>query len=284
MAAIPLSIVIGAPLAGILLEMDGTLGLAGWQWMFLIEGLPAVLLGFFVFFYLDDRPEQARWLTAEQKAWLSGKIRAEQNHARVQHRVGTVRSLAHPMVWALGLLSFVLQAGTYGLTFWIPQILKGLTGLSNVEIGLLSAIPYAGATVGMVLIGASSDRTGERFLHMAVPLFLAAIAFAVSALVSSPLPALVLFTIVAIGDYGCRGPFWSLPGRFLVGSAAAAGIAFINTLGALGGFAGAYAVGLLKTATGGFTAGLLLLGALLLAGAIAVLGMRGARTLAVRPA
>lgn len=284
MAAIPLSIVIGGPIAGLLLEMDGLLGLAGWQWLFLVEGLPAVLLGFVVFVYLDDRPEDARWLTDEQKTWLAGKIRSEQDHARTQHQVGIGRSLAHPMVWALGLISFVLQAGSYGLTLWMPQILKGLTGFSDLGVGLISAIPYAVAALVMVLAGAHSDRTGERFLHIAVPLFLAVIGFSASAVVASPLPALAMLTLAAVGDYGGRGPFWALPGRFLAGPAAAAGIALINTLGAIGGFVGPYAVGLFKTATGQFAAGLWMLAALMLAGAVAVLALRRARTLALAPA
>jgi ACS family tartrate transporter-like MFS transporter len=284
MAAIPLSIVVGGPIAGLLLEMDGALGLAGWQWLFLAEGLPAVLLGFVVFFYLDDRPEDARWLSDAQKAWLVGKIRSEQDHARTQHRVGIARSLAHPMVWALGLISFVLQAGSYGLTLWMPQILKGLTGLSDLGVGLISALPYAAAALVMVLAGAHSDRTGERFLHIAVPLFLAVIGFAASALVTSPLPALAMLSLAAIGDYGGRGPFWALPGRFLAGSAAAAGIALINTLGAIGGFVGPFAVGLLKSSTGEFAAGLWVLAALMFSGAVAVLGLRRARTLTLGPA
>jgi ACS family tartrate transporter-like MFS transporter len=284
MAAIPLSVVIGGPLAGLLLELDGKLGLGGWQWLFLVEGLPAVVLGGIVFFFLDDRPEQARWLTAEQKAWLVGKIRAEHDHARVQHGVGTLRSLAHPMVWALGIFCFVFQAGSYGLTLWVPQILKSLTGLSNLEVGMVSAVPYAAAALGMVLIGANSDRTGERFLHMAAPMFLAALGFSACAVVASPLPGLIWLIIAAVGDYGSRGPFWALPSRFLAGSAAAAGIALINTLGAIGGFAGSYAVGLLKNISGNFTAGLLLLAALMLAGGIMALWLRSVRTLKTAPA
>ncbi len=283
MTAIPLSIVIGGPLAGVLLEMDGAFGLRGWQLLFLIEGIPAVVLGFVVFFYLKDRPEDAHWLSAEQKAWLTGKIRAEQEHARERHGVGVVRSLAHPLVWALGLVNFVAQAGSYGLTLWMPQILESITGLSNLQVGLLSAIPFAAAAVGMVLIGASSDRTGERFLHMSAPFFLSAIGFWASAVVVSPMLALVMLSVAAIGDYGGRGPFWSLPGRFLAGSAAAAGIALINTLGAAGGFVGPYLIGLLKHASGDFTSGLLLLAALMCAGGILALALRAARALTPAP-
>jgi MFS transporter, ACS family, tartrate transporter len=281
--AIPLSIVVGGPLAGVLLGLDGLFGLRGWQILFLVEGLPAVLLGFAVLFFLDDGPQDARWLTAPQKAWLAGRIQAEHDQARERHRVGVLRSLAHPLVWALGLLSLVAQAGSYGLTLWMPQILKSLTGLSNLEVGLLSAIPFAAAALGMVLVGAHSDRTGERLLHVAGPMLLAAIGFAAAAVVRSPWLALAMLTIAAVGDYSSRGPFWALPGRFLAGPAAAAGIALINTLGAMGGFVGPYAIGLLKSASGSFTAGLLLIAGLLLAGCAGSLALRASRTLATPP-
>jgi MFS transporter, ACS family, tartrate transporter len=279
MLAIPLSVVIGGPLAGVLLGMDGYLGLAGWQWLFLVEGLPAVVLGIFVYFFLDDRPEEARWLTAEEKTWLTREIRSEQEHARSRHNVGLAAALAHPMVWALGLISLVLQSGSYGLTLWIPQILKGFGGLSNLEVGFIAAIPYAFAAVGMILIGRSSDRAGERFWHLAMSLFIAAAGFAASAVIHSPLPALVMLTIAAIGDLGGRGPFWSLPSRFLAGSASAAGIALINTFGALGGFVGPNVIGLMKGATSDYTGGLLLLSVAMLAGGIGALALRRARSL-----
>jgi MFS transporter, ACS family, tartrate transporter len=283
MAAIPLSIVIGGPLAGLLLEMDGIRGLAGWQWLFLLEGLPAILLGFIAYFGLRDRPHEVHWLSAAEKTWLDAKIRAEQDHAREQHGVGLLRSLAHPMVWALGLICFVLQSGSYGLTLWVPQILKGFGGLSDLEVGLIAAVPYAFATVGMVLVGISSDRTGERILHLAATMFLAAAGFAASALIRSPAPALVVLTVAAIGDLAGRGPFWALPGRFLAGSASAAGIALINTFGAVGGFVGPTLIGLVKSATSSYTGGLLTIAAALFIGAIAVIALRGARTLKAGP-
>ncbi len=283
MTAIPLSIVIGGPLAGVLLELDGLWGLRGWQLLFLIEGAPAVILGIVVWFFLDDRPDDARWLTSEQKAWLAAKIGAEQDHAREKHRVGILRSLAHPMVWALGIVSFVAQAGSYGLTLWMPQILKSITGFSNLEVGLLSAVPFAAAAVGMVVIGASSDRTGERFVHMSAPFFLAAIGFWATAVVVAPMLAVFMLTVAAIGDYGSRGPFWSLPGRFLAGPSAAAGIALINTFGAAGGFFGPNLLGLLKHASGNFDSGLILLAAMMFAGGILSLALRASRALAPAP-
>jgi MFS transporter, ACS family, tartrate transporter len=284
MAAIPLSIVVGGPLAGLLLGLDGRLGLAGWQWLFIVEGLPAVILGFVVFFYLDDKPEDARWLHPDEKAWLVREIRSEQQRARDLHRVGIGATFAHPVVWALGFINLVLQTGSYGLALWVPQILKGFGGLSDLEVGLVSAIPFAFAAVGMVLIGRSSDRTGERFGHLVATLVVAAAGFAASALVKSPLPALVLLTVTAVGDLGGRGPFWALPSRFLAGSASAAGIAFINVFGAVGGFVGPNLIGLMKDVTSDYTGGLLLLSGIVFAGAIATLALRRAKSLQPEPA
>ena len=279
MVAIPLTIVIGGPLAGYLLDMNGIGGLRGWQWLFLIEGLPAVILGVVVFFYLTDRPEQAQWLEPAERTWLSNAIDAEQVRARERHGVGLGRALLHPMVWLLGFVAFAFQCGSYGLSLWIPQIIKGLAGFTDFEVGMISAIPYFAAAVGMVAIGTHSDRTGERFTHIAGSLFVGAIGFTASAYLTSPIPALIALTVAAVGDLGGRGPFWALPGRFLAGNASAGGIALINTVGALGGFVGPSLVGFVKNATGSFTGGLLLLAALLFASAVVTLFLRRAATL-----
>jgi ACS family tartrate transporter-like MFS transporter len=279
MVAIPLTIVIGGPLAGYLLEMDGLGGLRGWQWLFLLEGLPAVFLGVVVFFYLTDRPEQAHWLEPAERAWLSDTIDAEQVRARERHGVGLGRALLHPIVWVLGFICFAFQCGSYGLTLWIPQIIKGLSGFTDFQVGLTSAIPYFAAALGMIAIGANSDRTGEHLGHVAASLFIGAIGFIASAYLTSPIPALIALTVAAVGDLGGRGPFWAVPGRFLSGQASAGGIALINTLGALGGFVGPSLVGFVKNATGSFKGGLLLLASLLFASAIATLFLRRAAAL-----
>jgi ACS family tartrate transporter-like MFS transporter len=283
MTAIPMATVIGGPLAGFLLGLDGRGGLAGWQWLFLVEGLPAVILGVVVLFYLDDKPEDARWLRDDEKAWLVREIRSEQARARERHQVGILAALAHPVVWVLGFINLVLQTGSYGLALWVPQIIKGFGGLTNLEVGFIAAVPFAFAAVGMVLIGRSSDRSGERFWHLAVTLFVAALGFAASALVKSPLPALALLTVTAVADLGGRGPFWALPSRFLAGSASAAGIALINTFGAIGGFVGPNIIGVMKGVTDDYTGGLMLLAGIVLMGALAAVWLRRARTLAPRP-
>jgi MFS transporter, ACS family, tartrate transporter len=279
MVAIPISTVLGGPVAGLLLQMSGILGLAGWQWLFLLEGLPAVFLGFVVWFYLPDKPTEARWLAADESAWLDRAIAVEHATAADKHNVSLRRALLHPTVWQLALIMFACQCGSYGLTLWIPQIVKGLSGLGDLAVSMISSLPYIGAAIGMVCIGMSSDRTGERFLHIAGPGFVAAIGFAASAFLTSPVPGMIALTVAAIGDLGSRGPFWSLPGRFLASDASAGGIALINTIGALGGFVGPSIVGQVKEVTGSFTGGLLLLSILLAMSAFGALWMRRSPTL-----
>jgi ACS family tartrate transporter-like MFS transporter len=177
-------------------------------------------------------------------------------------------------VWLLCVVMFCCQTGSYGLTLWIPQIVKGLSGLDNLTVSFISAIPYIGATAAMLWLGANSDRTGERFLHVAVPSLIGAAGFIGSALLLSPLPGMVALTIAAMGDLATRGPFWALPPLFLSGSALAAGIALINTVGSLGGFVGPTLVGYVREATGGFAGGLLFLAGLLVVAALGTLVLR----------
>ena len=280
MLAIPLSTVVGGPLAGLLLEMNGIAGLTGWQWLFLVEGVPAVVLGFVVLGYLTDSPDTAEWLEPEERRWLAASVAAESREAQERHGVGVGKALIHPTVWLLGFIIFACQCGSYGLTLWIPQIVRSLSGLDDLAVSLISALPYVAASIGMLLIGASSDRHNERFLHIAVPSAFAAVGFVLSAYFTSPVPAMLALTVAAVGDLGTRGPFWALPTRFLTGSAAAAGIGLINTFGSLGGFVGPYAVGLARQYTGGFAGGLIVLAILLLLGSIAAIMLRGARALA----
>jgi ACS family tartrate transporter-like MFS transporter len=280
MIGIPLSIVFGGPLSGWLLGFDGVMGLHGWQWMYLVEGLPAVFLGFVVLGFLTDRPADARWLTAEQRQWLMTRIEAEHAAVTALHRGHWLDALMHPTVWLLAAIMFCCQTGSYGLTLWVPTIVKGLSGYTDLQVGLFSAIPYIAAALGMVLIGRSSDRTGERFFHIAVPSAIGALGFVATGMISAPMAAMVALSIAAVGDYSTRGPFWALPGRFLTGSSAAAGIAFINSAGAVGGFIGPYAVGYLKDTTGTFESPLYLLAGILMAGAVLTLWLRKSPTLA----
>jgi ACS family tartrate transporter-like MFS transporter len=280
MLAIPLSTVIGAPLAGMILQLDGWHGLQGWQWLFLLEGLPAIALGFVVLGYLTDSPDRAAWLEDDERGWLVERLAREHRRAQERHGLHIGAALTHPTVWLLGLILFACQCGSYGLTLWIPQIVRGLSGFSDFAVSMISALPYVAAAIGMIAIGTSSDRTGERFLHIAVPSAIGAIGFIASAYFTSPLPGMIALTIAAVGDLGTRGPFWALPTRFLTGSAAAAGIGLINTAASLGGFVGPYAVGLVRQFTGSFAGGLVFLAVLLLFAAAAAVKLRSSPVLA----
>jgi D-galactonate transporter len=280
MLAIPLAPVLGGPLAGVILGLDGWHGLEGWQWLFLLEGLPAVLLGVVVLFYLTDAPEQARWLEPEEREWLATTVRAEQTAAEQRHGIALGAALKHPTVWLLCVILFACQTGSYGLQFWVPQIVQGMAGFTNLEIGSISAIPYVAATIGMIAIGSSSDRSGERLLHVAIPTAVGAVGFAVSAFYTSPVPGMIALTIAAVGVISTRGPFWALPTRFLTGRAAAGGIALINLFASIGGFVGPYAVGYLTDLTGSYAAGMLFLALLMLLGALLCVPLRHAKVLA----
>jgi len=279
MIGIPLSVVFGGPLSGYLLGFDGQLGLRGWQWLFVIEGLPAVLLGFVVLGFLTDKPADAHWLEPEQRQWLSERIESEHVAAQARHGISVRAALRHPTVWLLALIMFCCQTGSYGLTFWVPTIVKGLSGYTNLEVGMFSALPYIAAAAGMVLIGRSSDRSGERFLHVAIPTAIGALGFIATGMLHSPIPAMIALTVAAVGDYGTRGPFWAMPGKFLSGSAAAGAIGLINAMGAVGGVIGPSAVGYLKDLTGSFVGPMFLLSGILFAGSLLTLLLRSSPTL-----
>jgi ACS family tartrate transporter-like MFS transporter len=281
MLGIPLSTVFGGPLAGALLGLDGWHGLQGWQWLFVIEGLPAVLLGVATWLWLPDSPRDVRWLSEPEQQRVEQRIAEEAAATRARHEgsLSVRTALLHPTVWLLALVLFACQCGSYGLTLWIPQIVKGISGQSDLMVGFISAIPYVAASLAMLYVGTSSDRSGERFLHVAVPSFIGAAGFAASAYLLSPVPGMIALTIAAMGDLCTRGPFWALPSRFLAGSALAAGIALINTMGSLGGFVGPNVVGWIKESTGGFTGGLLFLAALLVLAGVGTLILRRAALL-----
>jgi MFS transporter, ACS family, tartrate transporter len=278
MIGIPLSTVFGGPVAGLLLGLDGWHGLQGWQWLFVLEGLPAVIFGVVTWFWLPDTPRDVRWLSADEQRHVEKRV-ADENAAVLERHAGSGSlrtAMLHPTVWLLCFVLFACQCGSYGLTLWVPQIVKNFSGYSDLMVGFVSAIPYIAATAAMLWIGFSSDRSGERFLHVALPSFVGAAGFAASAFIASPVPALAALTVAAMGDLCTRGPFWALPPRFLSGSALAAGIALINTFGSLGGFVGPTMVGYVRNATGGFTGGLLFLALLLV--------LAGAGTLVLRRA
>ena len=277
MAATPLATMVGGPVSGALLEFNGLFGLKGWQWLFIVEGLPAIVLGVIALRVLDNRPEEASWLSKGERQALSQVLAAEAEAARTTGYAELGQALTRPRVLALGLLYFCIVIGFYGISLWMPQVIQTY-GLNPLEIGFLTAIPYFFAAIAMVLWGAHSDRTGERIWHVALPLFLAGAAFAWSAATLPLALILVALTLATIGTYAAIGTFWSLPTSILTGTGAAAGLALINSMGNTGGLVGPPIIGAIKQQTGSFTAALLFLaGALVIGALIALLFGRAQR-------
>ncbi len=261
MAAIPLSTVIGAPISGLLLYLHGGLGLAGWQWLFIIEAVPAIILAGVVFFHLTDRPADATWLSADERNWLSEKLLTERRQREAVRQYTVTEALFTPKVIGLSLVYFGAVATNYGLSFFLPQIVKAF-GLNTFLTTVVSAAPYLVGLIGMVWWGHRSDRVAERRLHTAIPLFVAAAGIAVSTALDDPTLKMIALCVGGFGIFACLPVFWALPTAFLSGAAAAAGIAVINSVGNLAGFAGPFAMGWIRDHTGSYTGGLLLLSGL----------------------
>ena len=271
MTATAMAGVIGAPLSSALLQMDGAWGLRGWQWLFIIEGIPAVLLAPVVLRYLTERPEDATWLSAGEREWLAGQIDADKaDDAGAHHTFGA--AARSPRLWAISSIYLCIVIAFYGVTFWLPQILQVNSELSSAWLVLLSGVPYVSATAGLVIIGASSDRHGERRWHVAAPCLIGATGFVLTILAPSTTAAsLATLSFAAFGIWGALGPFWTLPTALLRGTAAAGGIALVNSVGNVGGFAGPFLIGWIRGATGSFESGLIALAAILLLGAAVTL-------------
>ena len=272
MTAIPISTAVGAPISSAILRLDGALGLAGWQWLFLIETVPSLVLGFVTLIYLPDAPADARWLTATERHWLTQKLDAESSRRSTQDRNTVLKALTSSRVLALCLCYFGVEIGLYGIILWIPQIFAH-AGIAAARVGYMVAIPYAVAAVAMVWWCRRSDRLKERVWHIAAASVAASAGLAASAwLVNSPLLSVAAISIGAAGTLAILPIFWTLPAAILHGAAAAGAIALINALGNVGGFAGPFMIGWIKDTTGSFTWGLLAAaGSVLSAGIIAVL-------------
>jgi ACS family tartrate transporter-like MFS transporter len=274
MTATAMAGVIGAPISSALLRMDGTWGLHGWQWLFLIEGIPAVLLVPLVLWYMTERPADARWLSEAEREWLATEMLREQ--AESSHHIVTLRdALGTARLWIISLPYSCIVIAFYGITFFLPQIVQSMSSLGSATIVLLAAIPYVSATIGLVVVGSLSDRARERRWHVAVPCLIGATGFVLTVLApATPAVALTTLSIAAFGIWGTLGPFWAIPTALLRGTAAAGGIALVNSIGNVGGFVGPYLMGWIRDATGGFTAGLLTLAAILVLGAVIVLRLQ----------
>ena len=251
MTAIPVAQIVGGPISGALLGLHGVAGLAGWQWLFLIEGLPSIALGFAVFAWLTDRPEDARWLPVEERDWLLGELRREAPPTKAPRGAGTL--LHTPVMWWLSAQWILIVLVGYGQLLWLPQLIKGVSGLPDFVVGVLSIVPPLAAAVVMVWVAAQSDRTGNRRGYVAGAYLVAALGFLLTAAgLKSPLLATAALSVVAIGIAASFGPFWGFATAELPAGVSAAGTALISSIGSLGGLAGPIVVGLVKDATGSF--------------------------------
>src|SRR5712671_5916117 len=254
MTAVVIAGVIGGPISGLLLSLDGVGGLAGWQWLFVVEGLPAVVLGVLVLRALPEKPSDARWLTPAEQQALTARLEEEATAASTVHSIRG--ALTSGRVWLLAAVYFTIPVALYAMGFWMPQIVRGASGGSDFSTGLLSAIPYAVAAVGMVVIGRNSDRTGERRWHIALTAIGGGAAFAFAGVVHGVVPSIALLSLAMLGLASMLGPFWALATSFLGGMGAAAGIALVNSVGNIGGFVGPNIIGYVQQTTSSFTAGL----------------------------
>ena len=280
MTAVPVSGVIGGPLSGALLSLNGVYELAGWQWLFLIEGLPAILLGMIVLVNLTDRPEAAHWLIPAERHWLVSKLATEPAACAAAHPIHTLTALGNPTVWQLGIIFLLAAIGFYGYSFWAPLIIKSLTGSSDLGVGFILSAISAVTIAFMVLNSAHSDRTDERPLHVAVPLLIMAAGFFGCALLSEPRLAVLSLALVPMGHCSAYGPFFSMPTRFLTGAAAAAGIALVVTIANVGGFVGPTLMGAMKDRMGTHRPAFMLLGVCAMVAAL--LALRLQRVVALR--
>lgn len=280
MLAVPIASAIGTPLAAWLIQTGhGVFGLAGWRFMMICVGLPAVLLGAICWFWLTDSPNDAHWLTADQRDWLSARLADEARHVSSTFGYPLRRTLSSPRVWALALVYFSVAYGLYALAFFLPSIVAGFTTtfgahLSLVQVGLITAIPYTFGAVAMFLWSRHADRTGDHVWHVAIPLLVGGLAIPAALYLHHPVAVMVPVTIAAMGIFGALPVFWALPTRFLTGAAAAGGIALINSVSNLGGFAAPYITGALEDLTGTDKAGMWAVGVVMLLGAALVAWLR----------
>ncbi|MGC9159427.1 MAG: MFS transporter [Terracidiphilus sp.] len=270
MTALAFSSIVGSPISGIILDHVYWGGLASWRWLFILEGLPALIFGIVTFFVLPSLPKDAKFLTPEERDWLANEIALEQQEKSAQKKMSVMQAIFNGRVWLLAFIYFFgLIMGLYAISFWLPTIIKGLSkGYSAQTVGFLAMIPFIFAAIAMVLVGMSSDKRAEWRYHTQIPLLISVVAIFLMLFIRSPFASIVVLTLMTAGAYGAFGPFWALPNKFLSGTAAAAGIAVINSIGNLGGFFAPYIIGYIKFHTGNVYYGLGAVGALILVSAL----------------
>jgi len=272
-AAAPVSGVLGAPISVFILDHVHWLGLSGWRWLLVLEGLPAIVCGVLTYFVLPSGPAEARFLSKEEKDWIVGELTREEQDKVAARSESASSVFAHGRVWHLALIWFSYQIGVYAMYFWMPQILKSSLSIhSNTLVGILVMIPYIAAVLAMYLVSRSSDRHLERRYHGAVPLLVAAVAMAALGKAGSPVVSVLLWCLIAMGICSFNGPFWAVPSGFLSGLASASGIALINSVGNLGGFVGPFALGWIGQRTGSLYAGLAFAAVSLVVSALLMVG------------
>src|SRR5712664_205015 len=272
LAGIPVTSILGAPVSGFILDHAHWLSISSWRWLLILEGIPAVVGGVFTYFLLPSRPAEAKFLSQDEKDWITADLAREEQEKKASHKISAVQALLNKRVWHLGFIGFTLNTGMYSMNFWMPQLVKSLTsGISNSLIGLLVMIPHLVGLPVMVMVSLSSDRKQERRFHAAIPAVVAGVALASLGATQSLFPTILLLSFAALGIYSVYGPFYSLPGDFLTGFAAASGIALVSSLANLGGFAGPYAIGWISQKTGSLYGGLAVAGVSLFASATLML-------------
>jgi len=273
MTGLPIMVTFGAPVSGWVLDHVHWLGVSSWRWLLILEGIPAAICGFLTYFVLPNRPEEARFLTADEKDWLCAKLEREREEKQVKHQFSVTQTLTSPRVWYLTLIYFAFLTDYYCLNFWMPLEVKALSArLSNTLVGLLVMIPNVMGLLAMILVSRSSDRRLERRYHAAGTVAVGGIAMLILGWTSDPILSIVLLSFVTMGIYSFFGPFWALPAEFLTGASAAGGIALVNCVANFGGFAGPYAIGVIAQKTRSVAYGMAVMSAwLFLAAALVVL-------------
>ena len=274
LAGMPVASLLGGPVSGLILDHVHWLHVSSWRWLLILEGVPAIICGLFTYFLLPNRPEEAKFLTGEEKQWITAELAREEQNKLTQNQFSVFQTLMNGRVWCLAAIYFGLLIGLYALTFWAPQFIRSLSsGYSSSAIGILVMIPSLAGIAGMIFISRNSDRMLERRYHVAVPAIIGGVALLLLGANHSPAIGVLLLSFLAIAVYGIMGPFWALPSEFLTGFSAAAGLALINSAGNLAGLVGPWTIGFIAQRTGSLYGGLALAGVCMFASSALVLAL-----------